>query len=610
MHVPADIQALDGSVNVTLSGENDVSRRKSRKVPNLDMGSCASARCEVEAKLRGMLLIRLLFSASVFLLGPIFFRAHALTLYLFTGALFSLTLVYGFLLKWRFDPKLFANVQIFADVFLVTLLTALTGWENSKFGFLYIIPITTASLFFQLRETISIALLSSILHGTAVVLHRYHLSPTSRGDWVELFYVLYIRSVIFCMVAYLCGYLANVMKKQREEVDELKSLRDLILSNMNSGLITTDANNTIIYANTAAKEILGFPAAKLYNSNLKAFFMDGGNGSLEETLDKAMAAGADSEAPKPELEARTADGRRIPIGFNLSAIAAVGGAGEVVGKVMVFSDLTKVKELERRLRAIEKFRTAGELAAGIAHEIRNPLTSITGSIEMLAESPELSEANRQLLFVMLKESGRLNRIIEDFLAYAKKGSLDMKREDLCEIIHECMEMLGRGGKLSAGVRVKFVRPRHGVAVVSADRALMGQVFLNLLTNAVEAVDGRGTVSIKVETPDKNQCSVTIADTGPGIPPEHLKRVFEAFFTTKKNGVGIGLCIAEKIIREHNGHIDIISEEGKGTSVTVVVPSHQGAESPAKAGAGGEVGAEAFLEAEARPEALGHAVASG
>jgi len=540
---------------------------------NLAIESPTAAKSEVERKLRAMLLIRLLFAGAVSLVGPILCRAYAPSLYLFTGALFSLTFLYALLLKWHFNPKLFANIQIFADVFMVTLLIALTGWEDSKFGFLYIIPITTASLFFQLRESISIALLSSILYAATVLFHRYRLSPGTRAGNVELFYVLYARTIIFCMVGYLCGHLANMLKSQKEELRDLKSLRDLILSSMNSGLITTDNNDIIIYLNTAAENILGFSLEEMYNKSLWSFFVDGQSGSLEEALDKAIAAAEPAQGGKPELQARTADGIKIPIGFNLSPIT--NGSGEPVGKVMVFSDLTQVKELERRLRVIEKFRTASELAAGIAHEIRNPLTSITGSVEMLAESPGLSETNRGLLSIVLKESDRLNRIIEDFLAYAKKGSLDMKKENLCEIVKDSMEMLDRGRKLPRNVLVNLISsPRP--AVVSADKGLMAQVFLNLLSNALDAVDGGGTISIRIDadTPDKNFCSVTVTDTGPGIPQEQLNRLFDPFFTTKKNGVGIGLCIAEKVVREHSGRMDIISEEGKGTSVTVVIPTRQ------------------------------------
>jgi two-component system sensor histidine kinase PilS (NtrC family) len=243
---------------------------------------------------------------------------------------------------------------------------------------------------------------------------------------------------------------------------------------------------------------------------------------------------------------------------------------------MVFSDLTEIKEMERRLRTIDKFRAAGELAAGIAHEIRNPLTSVGGAIEMLAESPELSETNRQLLSVVLDESARLNRIIGDFLSYAKRGDLDMRKEDLCEIIKESIEMLRRGEKLSERVRIELVAPAEP-AVVAADRSQMSQVFLNLLTNAVDAVNGDGVISIAIERPTRNSdCySVTVTDTGPGMPPERLIRVFEPFFTTKKDGVGIGLCIAEKIVREHNGHMEISSREGEGTTVTVLIPMEQG-----------------------------------
>jgi two-component system sensor histidine kinase PilS (NtrC family) len=542
------------------------------------------ASSEVESKLRGMLVIRLVLTMAVILGAPIFFRAYAPPLYLFAGTHFLLTLVYVFLLKWRFEPKLFANIQVFADVVLVTLLIALTGWENSKFGFFYIIPITTASMFFRLPQSISIALLSSILYAAVVFYHRYHVPVATQESHSEVLYSLYVRTIVFCMVGYLCGHLVNRLRAKKDELRELKSLHNLILTSMDSGLITTDGDNMIIYANRAAEETLGFALPELYNRNIEEYFSTQEKGSLQEVLDSALRKQRRWEKRGLELRARTVEGKELPIGFNLSAIKD--SSGQPVGKVMVFSDLTEVKELERRLRTIDKFQAAGELAAGIAHEIRNPLTSISGSIEMLRESGNVSKTDRELLSVIRKESDRLNRIIEDFLCYARRGSLDMKKEDVREIVKESIAMLQRGRKLGAGIRIDLVAPETP-GIVSADKSQMSQVFLNLLTNAVDAMNGSGTISIRISSATRNgDYSVTISDTGQGIPMERLGRVFEPFFTTKREGVGIGLCIAERFVREHNGQLRIVSEEGKGTSVTVVIPREQGV---GKANAeGGEV----------------------
>lgn len=559
---------------------------------------------EVTRRLRRMLQMRLALGVAVFALGPVLFREYAAAIGLFTGALLLLTVVYAVLLRRHFHPRLFANVQIFADVFLVTVLISLTGWEDSRFTFLYIIPIITTSLFFQLRQSVSIALLSSLLYAAVILFHRHregggtgfqtmsHGQAAHATSAIETFYSLYIRTVIFCMVGYLCGHLANLLQKQKEELRELKNLHHLILSSMNSGVLTTDASDRIIYANRAAAKILRLPASQMCGWSLGDLFV---RADQKTQTTKEDMAGEDLSpsfftqnlpgdpkiqnskfkmGQRGELCARTAEGRIVPIGFNLSALP--NQVGETLGKVMVFSDLTEVKELERRLRAIDKFRAAGELAAGIAHEIRNPLASITGATEMLLESNGLSETNRELLSVVMSESARLNRIIEDFLAYARRGNLDLGKEDLCQVVKQAIELVGRSGKLPPGVRVELVTPPEP-AIVSADRSCMMQVFLNLLNNAVEALDGEGMVLVKVESPlpANDRYTVTISDTGCGIPPGKVNQVFEPFFTTKKNGVGIGLCIAERIVREHNGHIDVASEAGKGTSVTVVIPVDQG-----------------------------------
>jgi two-component system sensor histidine kinase PilS (NtrC family) len=413
-----------------------------------------------------------------------------------------------------------------------------------------------------------------MLYAAVILFHRYRLSVPVREGGIETFYSLYIRTVIFCVVGYLCGHLANLLEKEKQELRELKNLHHLILSGMNSGVLTTDARDRIIYANRAAEEILRLPAAQLKRWSLSDLFLSDGDRPLEEIVNESLNGHGSMGKRKAEVCARTTEGRIVPIGFNIAALP--NRLGKPVGKVMVFSDLTEVKELERRLRAIDKFRAAGELAAGIAHEIRNPLASITGSVEMLAESRELSETNRKLLSVLMSESTRLNGIIEDFLAYARRGNLDLKKEDLCQIMKEAVELVGRNGKLPPGVRIELVTPPEP-AIASADRSCMSQVFLNLLNNAVEAVDGRGMIFVKIESPlvTNDRYAITVSDTGNGIPPDKLSRVFEPFFTTKKNGVGIGLCIAERIVREHNGHIDITSEVGKGTSVTVVIPVDQG-----------------------------------
>ena len=573
MHVPADIPAFYHRQYVA-PGDNNVSAMKSTRAPSPTSQESTRADSEVYNNLRRMLLIRLVLAVAVFMLGPMFFRTYAPSLYLFTGALFSLTLIYVLLLECRFHPDLFANIQILADVFLVTLLIALSGWENSTFGFLYIIPITTASLFFQLRQTISIALLSSMLYAALVLFHHYRLSLEERAGNLEVFYSLYIRAIIFCMVGYLCGYLANLLKKEKDELRELRSLHDLILSSMNSGLITTDMSSAIIYANRAAEKILAIPLQTMYNHNVDEFFVNGHNRSAEQALSNPGSQQGEAHVAHRELLARTPEGKEIPIGFNVSTVRD--RSGEPVGRVMVFSDLTEVKELERRLRTIDRFRAAGELAAGIAHEIRNPLTSITGSIEMLAESPGLSQNNKELLSVVLRESARLNKIIEDFLAYARRGNLDMKKENLRDIIKDSIEMLGRGGKLPAEVQIELVTP-DAPPIVSADRCQLGQVFFNLLSNAADSMDGSGTIYVKVEPSpsDSGSYIVTVADTGRGMSPQTLSKVFEPFFTMKKGGVGIGLCIVEKIVREHDGHIEITSEQGKGTTVSLVIPKDQG-----------------------------------
>jgi len=272
-----------------------------------------------------------------------------------------------------------------------------------------------------------------------------------------------------------------------------------------------------------------------------------------------------------ELVGLTEAGDEVPIGYNLSLIADE-YAEEHAGKIMLFTDLTEVKRLERRLRQADRLKAVGELAASIAHEIRNPLASIASSIEMLGESASLDAGEQRLLRIVLNESDRLNHIIEEFLAYARERVPSLAPRDLRAIVEDVVELFQNNAAAATGttieVRAPEVPPR-----VPADDEQLKQVFYNLLRNATDAMPDGGKIEIEIEpwTAEPATVCVRVHDTGCGISPEVLEHVFEPFYSTKRQGLGIGLALAEKIVRAQRGTIAVESRPGAGTTFTITLP---------------------------------------
>jgi two-component system sensor histidine kinase PilS (NtrC family) len=242
-----------------------------------------------------------------------------------------------------------------------------------------------------------------------------------------------------------------------------------------------------------------------------------------------------------------------------------------VGQIIVFTDLRKVKKLEKKLRQADKLKAVGELAAGIAHEIRNPLAAISGSIEMLVDCTDGDEANRRLFEVVLKESSRLNDIIEGFLNYTRPKPPDLQRVDVSELLEEVVLLMSNDPAVSTGIKISIDR-RSDEVEIEGDPGQLKQVFINLIKNAADAIGECGEIRISVaRDPGGRSLNVVVSDTGCGMDESQLKDVFNPFFTTKANGMGIGLSVAEKLIRSHGGQISVESRMGEGTAFTISLP---------------------------------------
>jgi two-component system sensor histidine kinase HydH len=302
-----------------------------------------------------------------------------------------------------------------------------------------------------------------------------------------------------------------------------------------------------------AQEVLGKDAKEVLPKPLE---------SLPQEL------GTDKEVIEKEIECRLEDGRRIPMDVSVSRLA--GDDGVSMGHIILFSDLTEIQELKREVERSQRLASLGRLAAGIAHEIRNPLSSIKGFATYFGERYRDVPEDRKTAEIMVEEVERLNRVIGQLLEFARPLAVKKKPTSMETTIHHSLKMIERDAQ------AKHIKVETDLSLdvsdVHIDLDRMNQVFLNLYLNAIEAMEYGGTLSVALDQrEDLKSVRITISDTGSGIMKEDLVHVFDPYFTTKQSGTGLGLAIVHNIIEAHKGEVRVESETGMGTSVTIILP---------------------------------------
>ncbi len=369
-------------------------------------------------------------------------------------------------------------------------------------------------------------------------------------------------------VSFIIGAFQDVTRQLKEKEKELERLRSLaeqraenvesytenVLQCVTNGVITFDGDGLAATANRAAGEMLG--TGRLTGRSCGAIFGDG-------DICRAVRQTLETQQPLSRLEAAfDRNGERTWLGFNTAVLTD--RQGKALGVILSFSDLTEVKRLQEQMELKERLTALGEMSAGIAHELRNPMAVISGYLNLLAKKQD--EAGQAIIRDMTAEISGMNRIIGDLLAFARPAALNRVKVDMKEIVEGCLSNLpqspGREAKISAVVNLD-------AAEVTADEGLMRQALSNLFQNAAEAMPDGGTLT--VEARSGREFSLVIRDTGVGIPRDAVKKIFLPFFTTKDRGVGMGLALAHKIVTSHGGRIEVESEEGKGTTFTVTLP---------------------------------------
>jgi two-component system, NtrC family, sensor histidine kinase PilS len=539
-----------------------------------------------------VMVVTLLLGATVIvqLRESSFFRyVSPVYFYALIGFTYALTLAYALLLQRVRSLKPFAYAQILGDVFFITLLIYFTGGVSSIFSWLYLFAIFSAGTILYRRGGLLVASASSILYGTLLDLEFYRILLPIGGRQLYFLdyqstYVLYlitVNMVAFYLVAILSSYLAEQVRSKEEELKkriidyrQLERLYKHIVQNVVSGLITVDGEGKVTSFNRMAEEITGRKFEEVYQEEIDFLFP--GLYAWSRSLGGNRGEGWNRlRLPRWETSFQRKDGASLILGFSISPLKD--SSDREMGNILIFQDLTRLREMEEHLKRADRLAAIGKMAAGIAHEIRNPLASISGSIEILKEEMGDSPQNQQLMGIVLREVNRLNSLIADFLLFARPISPGKEKIHLNRLIEEILQMFTHSPDFTPQIRLETQFQED--LYIQGDPHQIRQVFWNLFINAAQAMPEGGTLRVDLRrnsspaplTEGRLYGEVAVCDSGTGIGEEEMGKIFDPFFTTKERGTGLGLSIVHSIVESYGGKITVQSQVGQGTTFRVLFP---------------------------------------
>jgi len=485
-----------------------------------------------------------------------------------------LTIVYiAARLVWK-NYQAQAQIQFFLDVLIVTWLVWTFGDIRSPYTALYIVVISVASLFIGPRGAMITSIGSAAAFNACVLIAINGLGPiAARVTDESLANVIQgvgLSDVSFLVVGLLAAKLAD--RQTRSDVQlaatartlaDLRALHERIVESIRSGVITTDLEGRIYTFNAAAEEITGHKLEDVKGHDASIFF-----GDLTRKITDSMTAAATGKvSPRFQADCLTPNGLALRLGFSIAPLFTE--EGETSGMVITFQDLTDIRALEETSRRQDRLAAVGRLAASIAHEIRNPLAAMRGSIQMLRAEMDGDTEQTQLMEIILRESDRLNKIVADYLNYARPRPAELQEVDVCTLVRETLKLMRNSAEISDRHILEEDLPSRP-ALVTGDPEQLKQVCWNVARNALQAMPEGGSFRVAVAEVDGNRIQLSFTDTGRGMTPEQVERLFEPF-TSTTGGTGLGLSIVYQIIRDHNGTINLRSRQGAGTTITIDLP---------------------------------------
>jgi two-component system sensor histidine kinase PilS (NtrC family) len=512
----------------------------------------------------------------LFLGGTIFYQLQqgswataAAARYLTYLTLFAIfqTVLSGFVLTRIKHYRKFINAQLSWDLLFVVLVLFFTGGVESLYSFLFILVIIAASVFCPRPQLLVVASASSILYGSLLDLQYYGYLPVLSSQVInkdihhyDVFYAVFLHVGAFFLTALLSSALAERLRRSEEarekrEIDyeDLEHLNQFILTNINSGLMVINSAGRIRSFNSAASKITGYSLEEVYNRPVEAILPEFGPFGSDDS----------SDVVRGETDYKKHENEVLSLGFSASRVADKDGAP--LGLLIAFQDLTEYKVLEEQLKRADKLAAVGRLASGLAHEIRNPLASISGSVQLLLEDEEVSNEDRHLMNIVVKEADRLNLLLSDFLNFAKPSALQLEKIDMSALVDELIVLVNASGQFQ-GVTIE--KKCQGPAQMIVDPQKMNQVLWDLMINAGDAAKPDGRIRIEI---NGAQGEIVIEDSGAGITDEDQDKLFEPFYTTKDKGTGLGLANVYANIEAHQGRIYVEPGDLGGARFIIELP---------------------------------------
>jgi two-component system sensor histidine kinase PilS (NtrC family) len=472
-----------------------------------------------------------------------------------------------------------AVVQIIQDSAFAAVMVTTTGGSGSGFTFFFPLMIIVAGLVLQKTGAFIGILISSLFLLVISLWETGLMTPPevlgvflNRGAFDDVFYAYAINLVAFIVVGVLSNFLMTQIRKSdiqkeayRIDLADLRILHETIISSLDTGLITLSLEGTVVHLNRAAQQLLEVDLKSVRGLPLEKVLPEL-NGPIDEIEGEVdiVRSGADGE----------------PRYFQLVVKPLLSSRWKMVGRLIRIEDVTDMRRMEAQRKEDERLATIGKLSAVVAHEIRNPLAAISASAQMVAMSPEVGSEDRKALQIVVKETDHLNEWISDLLDYARPKKGEAMDFDISEMIRH---QVGFARRLDGVGEISIVSDIQPGVMIKGDAQRFGRVVLNILKNAVEALDGKGNIVVRlVPGVSKNQESLvgvppppvavlTIWNDGPTIPEADLARIFDTFYTTKARGTGLGLSTVVQICNDYGARVSVTSSEAEGTEFRIEFP---------------------------------------
>lgn len=478
----------------------------------------------------------------------------------------GLGVVFALVLHLWHDDVMHARLQVFTDLVMCTAVIYITGSNESPVAFvLFPLVIIMASILLSRAFAFLTAALAFIAYGTVVELSYFEVIRAywiTRPDLRSVQIAIFINLFAYAAIAYLASTLSQKLRQtsvalqdKSGELENLQALHENIVASMSGGLITTDVAGRIKLLNRAAEQMLQRGLPELYGQPVTELFVERLPSFTE------FPASCELRSITPSGEERS---------FRVSIVPLKVPDQGAVGFVYTMDDLTEIRRLEREVRVRERLSALGRMAAGIAHEVKQPLSGIAGSVKVLAEIAQLNEDERRLVNIVVRESERLNQIINDILDYSKEKTYQRSFSDLVPLLEDTLTLVenrSAGRSPQVGIVRRFA-VRQAVALVDGDR--LKQVFWNLCENASRAMPNGGTLTVSLRS-DGDRWAIGFADTGCGVSAQEIDKVFEPFHGGFTGGTGLGLAIVYQIVQAHDGSISAYSSGGRGAEFVVEIP---------------------------------------